>query len=116
MRFHLLALPATQTTRESSLCGFTQVTIRFARMLKALGHTVYLYASEENDAPCDELVTVITKAEQCGVLGGLPYQWSSSANECWPLWEMSNARMFAAIASRKQPGDFICTLGGRSQR
>ena len=51
MRFHLLAPPNTQTTRAYSLSGFTQATIRFARILKDLGHTVFLYASEENDAP-----------------------------------------------------------------
>jgi hypothetical protein len=37
------------------------MTIKFARLLKMMGHTVILYASEENEAPCDELVTVITK-------------------------------------------------------
>ena len=99
MRFHLLALPSSQTTRDYFLCGFCQLTIRFARLLKDLGHTVFLYASEENEAPCDELICCITKEEQAGVLGGLPYQWANSSNGCWPLWEKSNARMIAAIRS-----------------
>ena len=33
-------------------------------MMKNLGHTVYLYASEDNEAPVDELITCITKEQQ----------------------------------------------------
>jgi hypothetical protein len=33
-------------------------------MMKSLGHTVYLYASEDNEAPVDELITCITKEQQ----------------------------------------------------
>jgi hypothetical protein len=37
-RIDLLALPSTQTAKAYDLCGFTQVTIRFARFFKDLGH------------------------------------------------------------------------------
>ncbi len=83
MRVHLLALPNVQTTRDYSLDGFCVATRRFARILKELGHTVYLYASEENDAPCDELVTVITKEEQTTLIGDVPYQYAAM-DACFP--------------------------------
>ena len=60
MRAHLMMLPNCQSTMAYDLDGFNVMGIRFAQVLKRLGHTVILYASEENDAPCDELVTITT--------------------------------------------------------
>lgn len=115
LRFHLLALPAVQTTRAYSLDGFCVATIKFARLLKELGHTVILYASEENEAPCDELVPVITKEEQDTLLAGGEYQYAAMENRR-SLWDLSNPRISREIAKRKQPRDFICTIGGLSQK
>lgn len=115
MTFHLLALPNVQTTKEYSLDGFCMATIRFARLLKALSHTVILYASEENEAPCDELVAVITKEEQATLLVGVEYQYASLVNQAAPLWALANNRIIREIGKRKQPRDFICTIGGTSQ-
>ncbi len=114
MRVHLLALPNVQTTAAYDLDGFCTVTIRFAKLLKGLGHHVTLYASEENDAPCDELVTCITKAEQEQWGGSAPYQHAAIAPTN-PLWRLASPRMIAAIQQRKQPKDIICTIGGGSQ-
>lgn len=114
MRIHLLALPNVQTTSAYSLDGFCTATIRFARVLRRLGHTVMLYASEENEAPCDELVTVITKEEQHTLLGMIPYQVAPMESAAYPLWALSNARTIKAIAARKEPHDLICTIGGAS--
>jgi glycosyltransferase involved in cell wall biosynthesis len=115
MRFHLLANPNVQTTGAYSLDGFCAATIKFARLLKDLGHTVILYASEENEAPCDELVTVITKEEQETVLDGSPYQYAAF-NELLPLWVLANGRIIREIGLRKQSRDFICSIGGTSQK
>lgn len=112
-RFHLLALPNVQTTRAYSLCGFCTATINFAKLLKSLGHHVTLYASEENEAPCDELVTVITKKEQQAIQA--PYQ-CADISERNPIWQVVNARMIQQIDKRKHPRDFIASIGGLSQR
>lgn len=115
MRFHLLALPAWQTTRAYHLDGFAMATMKFARLLKELGHTVFLYASEENEAPCDELVTVITKEEQETLLAGGAYQYAAMENRR-ALWDLSNPRIIREIERRKEPHDFVCTIGGISQK
>jgi FkbM family methyltransferase len=125
MRFHLLALPNAQTTRAYSLCGFTQATIRFTYLLKRLGHEVILYASEENEAPCDELVTVITMEEidsflsftknAKGEIEPTPYQYAY-IEEWSPLWQLANARMVREIGKRKREHDFIASIGGSSQK
>ncbi len=115
MRFHLLSLPTFQTTKAYSLDGFCTAIIKFARILTMLGHTVFLYASEENDAPCEELVTVITKEEMTTLIGKGEYQYQAMEGN-YPLWALSNPRIIAEIGKRKQPQDFICSIGGTSQK
>lgn len=114
-RVHLLALPNVQTTKAYSLCGFCSATIRFAKLLKELGHEVILYASEENEAPCDELVTIITKEEQKVLLDGMDYQYAAMFNRGLPLWSLSNNRAIVEIGKRKRKKDFLLTIGGTSQ-
>lgn len=120
MRIHLLALPNAQTTREYSLCGFTQATIRFARILKDLGHHVTLYASEENEAPCDELVTCIQKEEIQTLLSmgsGWAWEYQSARIESdSPLFQIFNSRCATQIEKLKQPRDIICQITGYPQQ
>lgn len=116
MRFHLLALPNAQTTKAYSLDGFAQATIRFARILKSLGHTVFLYASEENEAPCDELICCMTKEEMNTLLDFDKCQYQHAwIDQRSPIWQLANPRMIREIGKRKQPRDFICLIGGSSQ-
>lgn len=126
-RIHLLSLPNCGLTKAYSLDGFSQVTMRFARILKDLGHYVMLYGPEKNecDAPYDELITVITKEERDVMLNDTvnketgrhdptPYQYAHI--EAWsPIWQLANARINREIEIRKQPRDFICSIGGGSQ-
>ena len=114
-RIHLIAPPNVQTTAAYALDGFSQYTIRFARILKSLGHTVLLYASEENEAPCDELIPIISKHEQQELLGSVPYQ-AVSISATHPLWILSNQRTILEIGARKQPRDLICLIGGLAQQ
>lgn len=114
-RFHILGFPNSQSTSAYSLDGFQMCTIRFCRLLKSLGHTVYLYASEENEAPVDELITVITKEEIETLIDGGKYQcvWIDGGN---PLWQLSTRRARREIAARIQPHDFICGITGSTEQ
>lgn len=114
MRAHLLALPNVQTTRAYSLDGFCQATIKFAKILRMIGIETILYASEENEAPCDELVMMITKEEQETLLGQCPYQYAS-LGETAALWHLANTRAIKEIAKRKEPRDLLLSIGGQSQ-
>jgi FkbM family methyltransferase len=115
MRVHLLAPPNTQSTVAYDLDGFCTRTRLFAALLKRLGHYVTLYASEENDAPCDELVTCITKDEQKQMLGDTPYQ-NAPFDGTHPLWLTFNARASAHLRCVKQPHDVIATIAGSAQQ
>lgn len=115
MRVHLLACPNTQTTAAFALDGFCTRTRLFSALLKRLGHEVYLYGSEDNDADCDHFITCITKAEQQAILGETPYQYAPFDGSHL-LWLTFNARAGAHIRVVKQPHDVIATIAGSAQQ
>lgn len=118
MVFHVVALPHTQTTRAYVHCAYTEKVRKFCNMMKSRGHKVYLYASEENEAACDELITCITKAEQKALIGidsptdNLKAKFDPSEI----YWQLMNSRAAAAIKERIEKEDFICLIGGLCQR
>lgn len=114
MRIHLLSVPNTRTTAAYPLDGFCTRTQLFARLLKRLGHTVYLYGVAENEAPCDEFISCLTADEQASGCGSVPYQ-SVSFDGASPLFTAFNVRAAQAIRDRKQPGDLIATIAGSAQ-
>ncbi len=110
-RFHLVAPANAQTTAEDALDGFGQYLIRFAQMLMDLGHTVFLYGGEDNEAPCTEFIPCLAKAHRDVLLGTCPYQ-AATADTHGELWGVHNTRVIVEIAARKQPHDTLCLLGG----
>jgi len=116
--FHVVSLPHTQTTKAYSACAFTEKVRKFCVMMKSLGHTVYLYASEDNEAPCDELITCITKQEQHDIIGvdGPDDILKSKFGSDEPHWKLMNHRAIAEIAKRARSEDFICIMGGLANK
>src|ERR1700677_520706 len=118
-RFHVVSLPHTQTTKEYTACAYTMKVVKFCRMMKDLGHEVYLYASEENEAPCDELIKIVSKAEQRKWFGDYDFKqqfFNIEWDETLPHWTIPNARAIKAIAKRAGPRDFLCLIGGVCQK
>jgi hypothetical protein len=64
MRFHVVSLPHTQTTKEFVHCAYTTKVVRFCNMMTSLGHEVFLYSSDDNDAHVTEHISVIPKKIQ----------------------------------------------------
>ncbi len=117
-RFHVIALPHTQTTAEYTSCAYTQKVTKFCTMMKSLGHEVFLYASEENEAPCDELIQIVSKKEQRKWFG--EYDFSQLPRIKWdeklPYWTVTNKRAVSAIKKRAKERDFVCIIGGLCQK
>ncbi len=117
-RYHVVSLPHTQVTKDYLSCAYTQKVLNFCKMMKSLGHDIFLYASEETDAPVTELIPCITKQEQADFFGAVdtkkdfyPIEW----DENLPYWQIMNNKAILEIQKRIQPQDFICLIGGTCQ-
>lgn len=115
MRFHVTALPHTHTTADYLACAYTAKVINFCRMMKNLGHTVYLYGGEQNEALCDEHVVCVFEADRAAHVGDKHFT-SASFDYNLPFWTNANTRMAAEIAKRAEKTDFVCVIGGYAQK
>lgn len=116
MRFHVVALPHTQVTLDFTSCAFTERVRKFCVMMKeVLGHTVYLYAGEKTDAPCDELITCISEDERQAVVGDRHFV-HAPFDASLDHWKRFNWRASGAIKARAEPHDFICVIGGNCHK
>ncbi len=116
MRFHVVALPHTQTAMSHSACAFTMKALHLSQMMASLGHDVFHYGVEGSQVKdcCVEDVSVLSGKEQEGFFG--PYNpdalyevdWSGRA----PYWSLFHNRAIAEINKRKQQGDFLCIITG----
>lgn len=115
LRLHLLGLPNAPVSEEFSLDGFAAAGHRFARMMKDLGHTVYLYGAEGSTAPCTEFIPIISDVDRRKLIGPREYQ---HAPIDWkhPLFQQSNPWAIEGIRKRIQPRDLILSIGGHSQK
>lgn len=119
MRLHLVGLPYSKTTTDFVTCAFTNKIVSFARMMMTAGHDVYLYAADENDAPCTELIPILTDEERVGWFGEwdlaqLPGAFSFDGS--YEGWRVFNDRVSDQITGRSEPGDIICLSMGTAQR
>lgn len=118
MRFHIVSLPHTEATGQYIACAYTQKVAKFCRMMHGRGHEVFLYAGEQNSAPCTEHVTVVTRQQQ--------RQWFGEHNPAklptlafrggLPAWVSMNTAASIAIRQRAKPRDFVCLIGGNCQK
>lgn len=115
MRFHVCALPHTQITPDFATCAYTEKVRKFCRMMMARGHTVFLYAGEQNTAPCTEHIPCITEAERVLACGRQHFTAASFDSNA-PHWQLFNAKTVLGIRARAEPKDIICLIGGVAQQ
>ncbi|GLQ78504.1 hypothetical protein GCM10007881_20200 [Mesorhizobium huakuii] len=78
MRFHVVSLANTHVTEAFSACAFTNKVKYFCRMIKDRSNKVFLYAGEQNEAPCGQHIVCIREAERAAYVGDRHYtnaQW-----------------------------------------
>ena len=115
MRFHVVSLPHTNTTKDFTSCAFTEKVRRFCVMMTDLGHEVILYAGSENEAPVTELVTCISEDERQAAVGNNHYT-SASFDTTLPHWQIFNNNVIKEMTDRLEPKDFICLIGGYAHK
>lgn len=113
MRFHVTALPHTQTTKEYIACAYTAKVINFCRMMMNRGHEVFLYAGEQNEAPCTEHVVVTKETDRAVHVGNKHFTQASFYGK---LWDNANANCVNEIRKRAKKEDFICVIAGIAQQ
>jgi glycosyl transferase family 1 len=111
MRFHVISLPHTQTTEDFCICAYTEKVRKFCKMMQALGHTVYLYAGEHNEAPCYEHISCITEDQRKEAVGDSPYV-NFPFDVTNPTWSGFNSNVITALSTRLEKEDFICLIAG----
>ncbi len=84
-------------------------------MMKSLGHTVYLYAGEENEADVDELIPCINETQRRIVVGKKPYV-EAPFDYKLPHWQKFNGNAIKEIRKRLQDQDFICLIAGATHK
>lgn len=115
MRFHVVALPHTQVTKDFTSCAFTEKVRRFCIMMTDLGHEVILYAGEENEAPVTEHVVCISENLRAAAVGKNHYT-TASFDTNLPHWQVFNATVINKMRERLEPKDFICLIGGYAHK
>lgn len=117
MRFHVVSLPHSQTTKEYDTCAFTAKVRKFCDMMSSLGHQVVLYAGDENEAEVSTLVTCITREEQQDLgVPGPERVFDASFDARDPQWTLFMYRAQASLSMLKEPGEFLCMMGGTNHQ
>jgi len=117
MRFHILGLPHTVTSKEYNACAYTQKVWKFGKMMLARGHEVIHYGHEDSQLDCTEHVSVLTNKDFEISYGS--HDWRKNffkfdTND--HAYQTFYRNAIREIGLRKQKNDFLLPFWGSGHR
>jgi glycosyltransferase involved in cell wall biosynthesis len=113
MRFHILGLPHTVSSKEYNACAYTQKVVKFGKMMTDRGHEVIHYGHEESDLICTEHVNVLSTDDWKIAYGDHDWRkhfFKYDTND--HAYQTFYANAIREIDKRKQKYDFILPFWG----
>ena len=117
MRFHVLGLPHTVTSKEFNACAYTQKVVKFGTMMTSRGHEVIHYGHEDSVLDCAEHVSVLTNEDFAKSYGS--HDWRKTFfkfNTSDHAYQTFYANAIREVGLRKQKHDFILPFWGSGVR
>ena len=118
MRYHLVAMPHTQSTKEYSNCAFNSLLRGFASMMDSLGHEVFVYSGEDNDAAGKHFQCIDKATQKRWFNVESPFDIlkppldSIMYNTDRPWWPMWNQMVWEQMQHNLETKDFVGLIGG----
>lgn len=117
MRFHILGLPHTVTSKEFNACAYTAKVYKFGKMMTDRGHEVIHYGHEESDLICTEHVTVLSSDDWKKAYGDHDWRkhfFKFDTNDY--AYQIFYKNAIKEISKRKKKNDFILPFWGAGVR
>jgi glycosyltransferase involved in cell wall biosynthesis len=117
MRFHILGLPHTVTSKEYNACAYTQKVLKFAQGMTRRGHEVLHYGHEDSQLECAEHISVVGNDDLAKAYGS--HDWRKTffkfdVND--HAYQTFYRNAIREVGKRKLKNDFILPFWGSGVR